>query len=249
MPDPVLIEVCVDSLESAIAAEQGGADRIELCGSLLEGGITPSAGLIEVVRRRVSLPLHVMIRPRGGDFCYSSHEIDIMQRDIARAKTLGTDGVVLGVLELSGRVDVERTRQFVDLARPLSLTFHRAFDMTPNIFQSLDDVCGTGAHRILTSGSEQTSLKGIEAIATLVKTAGVRIGIIAGSGINAANVSQILEHTGVREIHVGLSSTETSPMLYQNSRILMGKLPGREYVRTLVRSQDVQALREAVARQ
>ena len=246
MPDPVLIEVCVDSLESAIAAERGGADRIELCGSLLEGGVTPSSGLIEAVRSRVSLPLHVMIRPRAGDFCYSHDEIDIMQRDIGRAKGLGADAIVLGILEPSGRVAVQRTRQLVDLARPLTVTFHRAFDMTVDLPQALDDVRSTGAHRILTSGGEQTSLKGTKPIAMLVRKAGHRIGIIAGSGINPANASQILERTGVREIHVGLSSTETSPMLYQNSRVSLGKLPGREYLRTVVREQDVKALRNAI---
>src|SRR5215831_1521603 len=226
MPEQILIEVCVDSLESAIAAERGGADRIELCGSLLEGGITPSAGLIEVVRAQISIPLHVMIRPRGGDFCYSGGEIDVIRRDIGCAKTLGANGVVLGILELSGRVDVERTRELVNFAQPLVVTFHRAFDMTADLLAALEDVCATGAHRILTSGGEQASIEGIKTIASLVKTAGERIGIIAGSGINTASASKIVERTGVREIHVGLRSTESSPMRYRNSRVSMGKLPG-----------------------
>jgi len=246
MQNRILIEVCVDSLESAMAAESGGADRIELCGSLLEGGITPSAGLMEAVRSRISLPLHVMIRPRGGDFCYSEADIDVMHRDIDCAMDLGVHGIVAGILEPSGRVDVNRTRQLVDLARPLSVTFHRAFDMTADLLQALEDVCATGAHRILTSGGEQTSLEGMERIAILVQAAGHRIGIIAGSGINPANARKIVEGTGAREIHVGLSSTQPSQMVYQNSRVLMGKLADREYVRSLVKAEDVAALRNAI---
>ncbi len=171
MTEPVLIEVCVDSVASAIAAERGGAQRIELCSDLLEGGVTPSLGLLGVVRSKVSIALHPIIRPRPGDFCYSDAEFDSMQRDIEIAKSEGADGVVLGILEREGTVDVGRTRELIELARPLSVTFHRAFDMSEDLFRALDDVCATGADRLLTSGGEQECLQGVDTVAELVQAA------------------------------------------------------------------------------
>jgi len=247
MTEPVLIEVCVDSVASAIAAERGGAARVELCSSLLEGGVTPSAGMIELVRAKTSLGLQVIIRPRGGDFCYSDEEIEIMSHDIETAKNLSADGVVLGVLDAEGNVDVSRTRQLVQLARPLNVTFHRAFDMSADLFRALEDVCGSGADRLLTSGGEQTCLQGVDMLARLAQAARDRVTLMAGGGIGHDNAATIIERTGVNEIHVGLSSPAPSPMLYRNLRVSMGKAPGREYQRMQVLEENVRRLRQAVS--
>lgn len=247
MSDPVLIEICVDSVESAIAAERGGAGRVELCSGLFEGGVTPSAGLIELVRARTSIGLQVMIRPRGGDFCYTPEEFETMQRDVVAAQKLGGDGVVLGILNADGSVDTERTRQLVELARPLKVTFHRAFDMAADLFRALEDICSTGADRILTSGGESTALRGVDRIARLVREARDRIVIMAGGGINGGNAASIIEQTGVREVHAGLRSSVLSPMLYRNPEISMGRTPGDEYERFHVLEESVQKLHRAVA--
>ena len=246
MPEQVLIEVCVDSVASAVAAQQGGAARVELCSDLIEGGVTPSAGLIELVRARVSIALQVIIRPRGGDFCYPDEEVEVMRRDIAVAKELGADGVVLGILNVDGHVDVDLTRQLVELARPLNVTFHRAFDMSADLFQSLEDVCATGADRLLTSGGEQKCLQGAETIAQLAKAARGRIAIMAGGGIGLDDASAIIERTGVREIHVGLSTPIPSPMRHHNPRLSMGKVQGREYERLRVLEENVRNLQRAI---
>lgn len=234
MNDPVLIEVCVDSVASAMAAERGGAGRIEVCSGLIEGGVTPGSGLIEAVRARVSIAVHVMIRPRGGDFCYDADEFRIMRRDIENAKGMGVDGVVFGLLDPQGNVDVARTQELVEWARPLKVTFHRAFDMTADLFRALEDVCAAGADRILTSGGEQTCWQGVKTVARLVLAAGDRIVVMAGSGIKPGNVRRILEQTGAREIHVGLRSRVPSPMVHRNSRVSMGTIEGREYERSVV---------------
>ena len=247
MTEQVLIEVCVDSVASAVAAQRGGAARIELCCDLLEGGVTPSAGLIEGVRGNVSLGVHVIIRPRGGDFCYTDEEFEVMSRDIVVAKNLGADGVVLGMLNTDGHVNVERTRQLVDLARPLNVTFHRAFDMSADLFRALEDVCATGADRLLTSGGEQKCLHGADKIARLMKAARGRITIMAGGGIGLHDVATIIERTGVSEIHVGLSSTVASPMLHRNPRLSMGKIQGREYHRAQVLEESVRKLQTAIS--
>lgn len=241
----VLIEVCVDSVASAVAAERGGAARVELCSNLPEGGVTPSAGMIEVVRRSMSIGLQVMIRPRAGDFCYDEAEIDIMARDIAMAKSLGADGVVFGILDTKAQVDVDRTSHLVELARPLNVTFHRAFDMAEDLSRALEDVCSAGADRVLTSGGEQACLQGVNAIAELVSSARNRIAIMAGAGIRHDNVAQIIARTGVREIHVGLSSLVPSPVVYRNPRISMGKAEGREYQRQQVLEESIRQLQEA----
>jgi len=247
MVEPITVEVCVDSLVSAVAAERGGAQRVELCSDLLEGGVTPSAGLLGVVRSNVSIGIYPIIRPRPGDFFYSEPEFDTMCRDIEVARSQGADGVVLGLLKTDGCVDIERTRQLVELARPLAVTFHRAFDMSADLLRSLEDVCATGADRILTSGGEQECFLGVGAVAGLVKASRGRIKIMAGGRIGINNAATIIERTGVSEIHVGLASPVTSPMLHRNPRLSLGKAPGNEYQRTQVMEENVRKLKHAIS--
>ncbi len=205
------MEVCVDSVESAIAADRGGARRIELCSTLSEGGITPSAGLIQTVRDAVEIEVFVIIRPRGGDFVYSAHELDVMRADVLEAKAHGVDGVVLGVLTASGNVDRDRTRELIELARPLQVTFHRAFDLCDNLDRALEDVIACGADRVLTSGGKSTAMEGAATLARLRKNGGNRISIMAGGAVRAANVREIALKTGVHEVHTSLSRDEIHP--------------------------------------
>ena len=238
----VLVEVSVDTVASAIAAQNGGAGRVELCSALLEGGLTPSVGLIETTRAAISIPLFVMIRPRGGDFLYDDHEFTAMRRDIEIAKHLHADGVVFGILLENGDVDVHRTKALVEFAQPLAVTFHRAFDMTRDLFRSLEDVCATGAERLLTSGGAATASDGASTIAELIKKAGPRVVGMPGSGIKPQNARKLVDQTRAHEIHVGLRSVLPSPMQYQNARVAMGSIGEREYQRFSVREEDVRAL-------
>jgi len=202
-PHDLVLEVCVDSVESAIAAQSGGAARVELCANLEDGGITPSAGMIESVRKRISIGLHALIRPRPGDFCYSEAEYEVMRNDIKQAKALGIDGVALGILHEDHSVDTNRMRRLIEAARPLSVTFHRAFDVATDPFQALEDIVAAGVDRILTSGQQETAAEGLACIAQLVDSARHRLIIMAGSGINEHNIKKIVMQSGVREVHVG----------------------------------------------
>jgi copper homeostasis protein len=212
----VLLEVCVDSVESARAAEQGGAQRVELCSNLAEGGVTPSAGMIAMTRKQIAIKLHVLIRPRSGDFFYSADEFEVIKRDILLAKQLGANGVALGVLEADAKIDTMRTGELVMLARPMEVTFHRAFDVTlygtRDLLAALDDVISTGADRILTSGGAPTAEQGAAILARLQQAAKERIGIIAAGSIRANNLRGILRQTGIREIHAALHSPIPSPV-------------------------------------
>jgi copper homeostasis protein len=246
MSEELAVEVCVDSIESAIAAERGGAQRVELCSDLVEGGITPSAGLIATVRKKISIGLYTMVRPRAGDFYYDADEFAVMQRDVLMAKQLGADGVVFGILGIDAEVDITRTRQLVDLGRPMKSTFHRAFDMSADLQRSLESVIATGADRILTSGAKQTALEGTVMLRNLVEAAAGRVIIMACGGINAENVRVLVEKTGVREIHAGLRTSLSSPMRHRNDNISLGTVDAGEYQRFVVRKDTVEQLvREA----
>jgi copper homeostasis protein len=201
-----LLEISVEALEAALAAERGGADRIELCGNLSIGGVTPDARLLRTVRARVRIPIFSMVRPRAGDFVYSSAEFPEMRRSIAEAKESGMDGIVLGVLTKNHRIDIERTLQLVELAKPVPVTYHRAFDEAADLRQALEDVIQSGAKRILTSGGAKSALEGAAMLADLVETAGDRIVIVPGAGISALTIEQVAQQTGAREFHSGLSA-------------------------------------------
>ena len=248
MNDELTVEVCVDSLESAVAAERGGAKRVELCSALPEGGTTPSAGLIAAARKKVSIPLHVMIRPRAGDFYYSAEEFSVMSRDVLTAKQLGVGGVVFGILDLDGKVDIPRTRQLVDLARPLQATFHRAFDMSASLLQSLEDVVEAGVDRILTSGGAQSAIEAVETLRELVLASAGRVIVMAGGGIDDQNVEAVVKQTGVQEVHVGLRTPIASPMRFVKGNISMGTIKGQEYQRSVVTEDSVKRLLRAAGR-
>jgi copper homeostasis protein len=200
------IEISVDSLAKALAAERGGAHRIELCSDLSQGGLTPDAELLRSVREKVRIPIFAMIRPRGGDFAYSDIEYARMEHEMETAGRLRADGLVFGILQRDGQVDVQRTQRLVELARPLPVTFHRAIDVSADIHKALKHVIQTGAVRVLTSGGAATAPEGAACLAKLVKAASGRIVVMPGCGITASNVKQVAKSTGAHEFHAGLSS-------------------------------------------
>lgn len=242
----MVLEICVDSVESAVAAEAGGAQRVELCSALAEGGLTPSLGLMRAVRSRIEIGIHVMIRPRTGDFLYSDDELAVMREDIALASQSGMDGVALGVLTADGDVDVERTRELLELARPMDVTFHRAIDLTRDIDAALEDVIRTGVDRILTSGAEPSAMHGRHRIRKLVRAANGRIGIMAAGGIRGDNVREIAEATGADEFHAALRRLVPSAIKYQRRKVHLGNSGLDDYARNVVRVADVRRMRDAL---
>jgi copper homeostasis protein len=237
------LEVCVDSVESAIAAARGGAQRVELCSALIEGGITPSTGLISAVRESIGIEVFAIVRPRGGDFVYSEAELEVMRRDITSAKAMALDGVVLGVLKTDDTVDLQRTRELVELARPLQVTFHRGFDLCKDPASALEDVIASGADRLLTAGGRADAMKGLSTIANLQHQGGGRIRIMAGGGIRLGNVRTIALHTGVREVHSSLSTTVQRAARDGGADGI--RLHG-EFARFVVRESDVRAFKSAL---
>jgi copper homeostasis protein len=242
-----LIEVCVDSVESAVAAEAGGAARVELCDNLMEGGTTPSAGAIAAAREKLGIKLHVIIRPRGGDFCYSDVEFEVMKRDVEFAKQLGVDGVVIGILLPDGSIDADRTRELVSLARPMNVTFHRAFDMTRDAFAALETLIELSVDRILTSGQEPSVIEGLDLITELVKRACDRMTIMACGGVNERNIGRVTAESKVREIHVTGFVMRESEMRYRNERVFMGgTLRPPEYSNSITDPERIAALVNAL---
>jgi copper homeostasis protein len=209
MTKTVLLEICVESVQHAVAAERGGAHRVELCADLSCGGLTPSAELMQAARRQVRIPIHVMIRPRPGDFSYSGEEVETMRRDIVAARQFGMDGIVLGALDPEGHVEVEQTQAMAELGHPLPLTFHRAFDLSENFAEAMEDVIRSGASRILTSGGHSLATDAIPLLSTLVHAARGRIALMPCGGINPGNIARVALQTAAEELHssVGTSSS------------------------------------------
>jgi copper homeostasis protein len=225
MNPSILIEVCANSLESARAAQSGGATRVELCSALAEGGLTPGPAVIELARAELRIALHVLIRPRSGDFCYDDTEFAVMKRDIAFCQHAGMDGVVIGVLNPDGSVDTARMRELVSAARPMKVTFHRAFDMAAEAFRALDDVMALGVERLLTSGQRGSAMEGKTLIAELVGRAGNRLIVMPGAGVNKNNIRELVEATGAREFHLSGQKKVASRMQHRNPHVFMG-VPG-----------------------
>ncbi|MDN5287412.1 MAG: copper homeostasis protein CutC [Mucilaginibacter sp.] len=231
MTQLISLEVCANSVTSALAAQEGGAVRAELCENLKEGGTTPSYGQILMARNLLHIKLNVLIRPRGGDFLYSDLEFQIMLADIRYCVEAGCDGVVIGMLNADGTIDKERCLEMVRLAKQwgLSVTFHRAFDMCADQFQALEDIIEMGCDRILTSGGKSTAMEGATVLNRLVEQAAGRISIMPGSGVSEANVADLVHFTGVTEVHSSARGHVYSKMQYKNNHILMSTAPGDEY--------------------
>jgi copper homeostasis protein len=246
MSTKIILEACVDSVDAALAAQAGGADRVELCADLLAGGCTPSAGTIQRTRDRLDIRMHVIIRPRGGDFCYSDDEFEAMKVDIAYCKQAGADGVVIGILNPDGTVDIERTRELIELARPLSVTFHRAFDMTCDPVAALETLISLGVDRILTTGQEASTLEGLDMIADLDRQANGRVILMPGmpGNVNERNLERIITKSGAREFHTYAPTTIESQMAYRNPRVFMGgELRPPEYSLSLTDTERIRVLK------
>lgn len=215
------IEVCIESVESAVIAQDCGADRVEVCSALSEGGITPSLGLVHRIREKLNIGVHVIIRPRRGDFCYSDDEFACMKNDVKFFREIGVDGFVFGILTKDGEIDCQRCREIIECAGKVSITFHRAFDAVKDPFKALEDCISLGIDRILTSGLRQKAEEGIPMLKQLTERAKGRIIILAGSGINENNIEKIIRETGVKEIHLSAKERLQSVMEYRKEEIPM----------------------------
>lgn len=216
------VEICANSVKSCIEAQKGGAYRVELCAGIPEGGTTPSYGDIVLARELLDIKLNIIIRPRGGDFLYNNLEHKIMLKDIEVAKNLGVDGIVIGCLTPNGEIDMARNKELIEAAGDMSVTFHRAYDMCRDPYNSLEKIIELGCDRILTSGQQQKALMGIKLLKDLVKIAGERIIIMPGSGVNEDNIAMIAKETGAKEFHFSAREPIESGMTYRNPNLKMG---------------------------
>ena len=244
----IIAEICVDSIEGVRAAAAANATRVELCSALLEGGLTPSFGMTKQAKAVAgSIGVHVMIRPRGGDFLYSDDEFTAMKDDIAALSELGVEGFVFGLLTCEGDVDVERVTELTTHCRPATVTFHRAFDMAKDPFASLDTLVDLGVDRLLTSGQAPGVLDGAPLIRDLIERAAGRIVIMPGGDISARNITRIVQETGADEIHFAAFEAEPGPMRYRNPYVFMGgTLRPPEYDRTVTTEDEISNVLRAV---
>ncbi len=219
------LEVCVDSAESAEAAAKGGADRVELCANLVIGGTTPPEALFEKIRSLTDIRVNVLIRPRYGDFLYTEYEFDMISRSVARFREMGANGVVIGCLLPDGSLDMERMKRLVELAGPMDVTLHRAFDMCRDAYEALDQAAALGIRTILTSGQKENSWAGRELIAGLVKESGGRVDIMAGGGVDAGKIRELIPATGAGSYHMSGKVVLDSGMVYRREEVSMG-VPG-----------------------
>lgn len=242
-----LLEICCYSAECALTAQQCGADRVELCAAPKEGGLTPSWGVLNAVRQTVTIPVHPIIRPRGGDFCYSQREFDAMLNDIALVRDLGFPGLVTGLLDEDGHVDMPRMRQIMQAAGGLAVTFHRAFDMCVEPLQAFENLGELGVARILTSGQKSSAEKGLQLITELKAHSGVPI-IMAGAGVRASNLEMFL-NAGVEELHSSAGKWMPSPMRYRNTGLSMSTdAEADEYSRYSVDGESVAVMKSMIDR-
>jgi len=241
--NPYRLEICAYDAASAVVAAEAGAHRIELCADPAAGGTTPSYGTIALAREQLRVPLHVIIRPRGGDYLYSDAEIAVMMRDIVVCKNLGVDGVVIGVLLPEGLIDVARTRELVDTANPMSATFHRAFDMTEHPVRALEDVIEVGCQRLLTSGQADAAIDGVSLLAKLVQNARARITIMPGAGVRSTNLKALLSNTGANEFHSSARMVAQSGMRFRNASVNIGNRNNSyEYGSTTVDRMEIKRM-------
>ena len=224
----MILEVCVDSVESAVNAEAGDADRIELCGDLIVGGITPSLALFERIREKIDIPIHVLLRPRFGDFLYSDEEMEVLIRQAKAFAKAGADNLVIGCLTPDGRLDLEAMKRIIDAADGTPINLHRAFDMCRDLDEALEDAKQLGIVSILTSGGYASALEGLEVLDRLKKNSG-NIDIMAGAGMNAKNIKYMMENSSLTAFHMSGKKTLQSKMEYRNLRVNMGLPTLSEY--------------------
>jgi len=218
----ILVEICCGSLEDALEAEQGGADRVELCSALFLGGLTPSLGTVIEAKARVKIPIMVMIRPRGGGFCYTEPEMAVMERDTVLAVERGAEGIVFGILNADGSIDEERSRRLRKLIGDRQAVFHRAFDVTPDPFRALDQLVELGITRVLTSGQEDTVPEGLPLIKRLIEYAGDRIQVLPGGGIKLNALRQVVEATGSNQVHLTAFKTQADTSVHGRPFVTFG---------------------------
>lgn len=243
-----ILEVCIDSVESALAAEAGGASRLELCGNLMIGGTTPTMALLDVVKAHVNIPVYVLIRPRFGDFCYTNFEFEQIKREVIDAKAHGAEGVVIGILNPDGSLDIEKMKQLVELAKPLHITLHRAFDVCKHPLETLEVIKELGIHTILTSGQEQTCEQGKALLAELVRRAGDEVEILVGSGLKSNNLEEMIQMTGAQAYHLSGKKEVESQMSYRPKEVSMGLPILSEYIIWRTDEEEIRKVRTILDR-